>query len=118
MDMDFLREMREEVEAWHLTQYAEVTRSDSVVIDGRDQIRDVMIYFGPAAVKRIAAQPDTFSLEIPLGKAELRPNDIVRVDRRSDPVFIVKNISPVTENALLAKASITYRKDPPRGTTR
>ena len=114
MDTRYLDRMRAEVEEFHLTQVARVTRTTVTTTDGRDHHTEALVYAGRGAVKRVGSSGDTFSFRMPLGKAPLLPNDLVRMDGGAYPVYVVESVAPVTPNATLAKALVSYRKEPPR----
>lgn len=110
LDDPLFAELRAEATQWHLTQSATVRRYGTMLVNGRDQPTEVLIYSGLVGVNR---REGYFLIEFP-HTAKLRPGDVVTLAQRPDLPLVVDDYTPATEAAPLGKARCTMRKEAPR----
>lgn len=109
IDDPLFAELRAEATQWHLTQSATVRRYGTMLVNGRDQPTEVLIYSGLVGVNR---REGYFLIEFP-HTAKLRPGDVVTLAQRPDLPLVVDDYTPATEAAPLGKARCTLRKEAP-----
>lgn len=110
LDDPLFAELRAEAMQWHLTQSATVRRYGTMLVNGRDQPTEVLIFYGLVGVNR---REGYFLIEFP-HTAKLRPGDVVTLAQRPDLPLVVDDYTPATEAAPLGKARCTLRKEAPR----
>ena len=110
LDDPLFAELRAEATQWHLTQSATVRRYGTMLVNGRDQPTEVLIFYGLVGVNR---REGYFLIEFP-HTAKLRPGDVVVLAQRPDLPLVVDDYTPATEAAPLGKARCTMRKEAPR----
>ena len=110
LDDPLFAELRAEATQWHLTQSATVRRYGTVLVNGRDQPTEALIFYGLVGVNR---REGYFLIEFP-HTAKLRPGDVVTLAQRPDLPLVVDDYTPATEAAPLGKARCTLRKEAPR----
>ena len=76
LDDPLFAELRAEATQWHLTQSATVRRYGTMLVNGRDQPTEVLIFYGLVGVNRREGQGGYFLIEFP-HTAKLRPGDVV-----------------------------------------
>ena len=109
LDDPLFAELRAEATQWHLTQSATVRRYGTVLVNGRDQPTEALIFYGLVGVNR---REGYFLIEFP-HTAKLRPGDVVVLAQRPDLPLVVDDYTPATEAAPLGKARCTLRKEAP-----
>ena len=112
LDDPLFAELRAEATQWHLTQSATVRRYGTMLVNGRDQPTEVLIFYGLVGVNRREGQGGYFAIEFP-HTAKLRPGDVVTLAQRPDLPLVVDDYTPATEAAPLGKARCTLRKEAP-----
>ena len=111
LDDPLFAELRAEATQWHLTQSATVRRYGTMLVNGRDQPTEVLIFYGLVGVNR-EGQGGYFLIEFP-HTVKLRPGDVVVLAQRPDLPLVVDDYTPATEAAPLGKARCTLRKEAP-----
>ena len=109
LDDPLFAELRAEATQWHLTQSATVRRYGTMLVNGRDQPTEVLIFYGLVGVNR---REGYFLIEFP-HTVKLRPGDVVTLAQRPDLPLVVDDYTPATEAAPLGKARCTMRKEAP-----
>ena len=109
LDDPLFAELRAEATQWHLTQSATVRRYGTMLVNGRDQPTEALIFYGLVGVNR---REGYFLIEFP-HTVKLRPGDVVTLAQRPDLPLVVDDYTPATEAAPLGKARCTLRKEPP-----
>ena len=110
LDDPLFAELRAEATQWHLTQSATVRRYGTMLVNGRDQPTEALIFYGLVGVNR---REGYFLIEFP-HTVKLRPGDVVTLAQRPDLPLVVDDYTPATEAAPLGKARCTLRKEAPR----
>ena len=113
LDDPLFAELRAEATQWHLTQSATVRRYGTMLVNGRDQPTEVLIFYGLVGVNRREGQGGYFLIEFPQ-QVKLRPGDVVVLAQRPDLSLVVDDYTPATEAAVFGKARCTMRKEAPR----
>ena len=112
LDDPLFAELRAEATQWHLTQSATVRRYGTMLVNGRDQPTEALIFYGLVGVNRRDGG-GYFLIEFP-HTVKLRPGDVVALAQRPDLPLVVDDYTPATEAAPLGKARCTMRKEAPR----